>query len=769
VSSRSRARNRKRRQLDKASYAAAARAAGGQTRDMSAQAAAAAAGAVQSGVAIGAYEPLPRELPYTAPFGPLTPPGPYAIDPLRPDGRTDPRVWEYPVGWNVPGGERRHVPFETLRKAADVGIVRYCISLIKSEICGLDWATTVSEDAVTTAMELDGIRKVQAKSALREKLAPDIAKARAFWKRPDRFGGYNFVDWLGMALEESLVLDALAINPRWSYGNDLACEIIAGEFVKPLLDNRGRRPLPPDPAFQQIMYGFPRGEFTAAIGKDGTIDGGLTADELIYCRREVRTISPYGISPVEKALIEINLWLKRADWLTQEFDASSLPMAFLEVPESAKGMTPAEVRRWRAEINNTLSGNLSERQRIQIGLPGGKLATFTDNAQKYKPEYDLFLVKLIAAAFGVTPAEIGFIESGGLGGSSYHEGQENIQYRKLIHPWCKWLAAIFNDINHRYLGVHPAVEFKFLGLEEEDQASADAVLDTQVKGGRRTLNEARDEMGLPPLPIEEADEPFVAYGRGVLFLDGQKAIQEAQGAAARAGSQAAVAGFQAAPAQRPARGKQADESEESDDDSGDDSDAGEEAAPPKPASASDGSGQKTAVAKTATTQAFQEAGEAARQAQGIDGTAGDAQDIQHRFVPTDGEPGCLAYGLAEDGFPHRPKDEAKAVAAELGAFARYATRLEKSGGRSRAFTFTAVPEQLARELNVMVQDNQPGLAALRAKAAVAELAKAGGGGGGRAASPRPDQGAGAVDRLPGARRAEPALRRAGIPGCQPTY
>ncbi|MBL7487103.1 phage portal protein [Frankia sp. AgW1.1] len=649
--------------MNKANYGAQARATGAQTRDVSAQANALAT--VDTGVPIGQYTPLGRELPYNVPFGPLTPLPPYGIDPIRPDGRSDPRAWEYPVGWNIPGGEQRLVPFDTLRAAARTDIVQDCMRVIRTEITGLDWAITVSEKAIAAAAEEDGLRKTEAKQKLREKLAPQIARAMNFWQAPDPKNCPDFPTWLWMGLEEVLTLDAWPLYPQLTYGNDL-CALwnVAGDVIKPLLDHRGRRPEPPDPAFQEIMYGFPRGEFTSPIGKDGTIDKGRTADEMIYSVRNVRVSSPYGFGPVENALVRINLWMKRADWMTKQFDANSLPLAMMELPEKAT-LEPHELRRWRRAINDQLSGDLAERQRIQLGFPGGKLAKFADNAELYKPEYDTYIVKLICASFQVTPAEIGFIETGGLGGSSYHEGQENIQYRKMILPWAKWLSGIFNMINRRYLGLDPAIEFRFLGLEEEDEAAADAVLLSRVESGRMTLNEARDQQGMAPYSdMPEADEPYILSRMGPQFIRGLQEQQEAQGEAVKAGAEQAKQNLEA--------------------------------------------GKLPSGKDPNTPKAERE--------------DGDEQTPDDGKTPTAGEDGNVKP-------PAKKPAASKAAVAELDSFANWARKLAAGKAKARPFTFTTVDDDTARQLNHLVLDDSPADAASLAKATAAELRKAGGGGG----------------------------------------
>jgi hypothetical protein len=66
-------------------------------------------------------------------------------------------------------------------------------------------------------------------------------------------------DWLNIALEEILVLDAWAIWPQKTVGGELyGLQILDGSTIKPLIDDRGMRPMPPYSSYQQILFGFPR-------------------------------------------------------------------------------------------------------------------------------------------------------------------------------------------------------------------------------------------------------------------------------------------------------------------------------------------------------------------------------------------------------------------------------------------------------------------------------------------------------------------------------
>ena len=82
------------------------------------------------GQSYGNNTPLPRN-PWLAmvPFGPGLPITPGAINPLREDGRPDPRRYEYQVAQNINITETRFTPFKTLRASADqIDILRRCPS-----------------------------------------------------------------------------------------------------------------------------------------------------------------------------------------------------------------------------------------------------------------------------------------------------------------------------------------------------------------------------------------------------------------------------------------------------------------------------------------------------------------------------------------------------------------------------------------------------------------------------------------------------------------
>jgi hypothetical protein len=121
-----------------------------------------------------------------------------------------------------------------------------------------------------------------------------------------------------MLLEERVRPRRVPIYPRYTFGGDLwSLEVIDGSTIKPLIDEYGGRPLAPYPAYQQVLYGFPRGEFTA----DTTIDDARPADRSpagtpptssSTPAASTRVWTPYGYSAVEQALDDGDLYLQAA-------------------------------------------------------------------------------------------------------------------------------------------------------------------------------------------------------------------------------------------------------------------------------------------------------------------------------------------------------------------------------------------------------------------------------------------------------------------------
>ena len=450
------------------------------------------------------------------PFGPGSRIPPEAITPLRRDtNRAEPSQYEYPVAWNLQLTQVREIPWHTLRAAAKSPLVRPIIRKRQRDLTKLPWDIAVKRSVIEEAARQSGDGSANAASKLAKSLAPQISAAREFWENPDPANGLDFADWYMALIEDQLVLDAVAIYPETTYDGSLyGLRSVDGSTIKPLLNEYGRRPTAPYPAFQQILYGFPRGEFTADVGvADPDV---YTSDQLIYRRQFIRNFSPYGQSPVETALLDIDLFLRRHGWMRSEYTEGTLAEAYLKtINAEQSNWSPQQLLEYERELNDSMSGSTAERHRMRMLPPGWEPVASADASERYKADYDLYIIQLVASHFGERAERLGFNVGKGVGGSGVVNQSDEVSAESGLFPDAKWWMRQFTHISHRYLGMPKELEFRFLDVEQEDLGEQDEMGQNRVQSGRVTYNEERDRLGLPRYTDPLADIPVIVSRKGL--------------------------------------------------------------------------------------------------------------------------------------------------------------------------------------------------------------------------------------------------------------
>lgn len=494
----------------------------------------------------GNYAPAtnyPRDPLDTGPFGPLWPLHVQAINPPRADtGQPEPRVWEYPTGFNLPGTGDRLLPWAVLRAAStNVDVIRRCIEIRKDDVRTLEGSWNVSEKAIKSAQEADPTKpRDEIEAALRKEFADDIERLTGFWERPWITNGVRFGQWVAAVMEDHIVLDAVAIYPVTTVGGDvIAFRVVDGSTIKLLINLDGERPQPPYAAFQQILEGFPRGEYLSdvVLTEDGTEDtsSAFTARQITYWRENFRTFTPYGNSQVEQALVSAALYLKRQGWMHSEYDEGSTPLTWL-IPEGdkfvASQLSPTQRREYETAINDDMEGQTGKRHRIKVSYPGFKPEQMSSVDERYKPEYDRFLVNMLIGHMGVTMDRFGLTETKGLGATGQHERQAEVQDDSGVNPDVKMIQDLVLELSRNYLDSPLELAFTLTKSKTEDEAAKSTMLDQQRKRGTITQNEDRKASGLQPLAMAEADMPSMVTATGVVYLEGGAQKQAEMDAAA---------------------------------------------------------------------------------------------------------------------------------------------------------------------------------------------------------------------------------------------
>jgi SPP1 gp7 family putative phage head morphogenesis protein len=409
------------------------------------------------------------------------------------------------------------------------GVTHNCIQLVQDGLCGREWSWGFSDSIIQQIMTEDGeSNHARAMDLAQTKYGTELDRVKEFFERPDPRGNHSFSQWLSEMVWQSLVYDGVVIYPQYTLGGDLyALSPIDTSTIKILLDNQGFPPNPPAPAYQQILYGFPRGEFQAA---DGAVDGEYQSDQLAYYIRRPRPESVYGYPPTEEVMTVATTYLQRQAWMRAEYTYGVTPRTYYKMDkDNPTGWTPEQQFGYEQAMNDRLSGQIQRRQQAFLLPPGLEPMWPPQLEQHYKSDYDNFLIIQMAAKFGVPASQVGVQAKAGLSGGKQMEGEEDQTEHFVFTSMINFYIDILNDLARRYLGIGREITATCQdpgGSEQDIVQQANA--DTQtVNNGRLTLNDWRAKNGLPLYAMPEADEPFIAGAQGPVFLKGTLAVQDA--------------------------------------------------------------------------------------------------------------------------------------------------------------------------------------------------------------------------------------------------
>jgi len=233
---------------------------------------------------------------------------------------------------------------------------------------------------------------------------------------------------------------------------------------------------------------------TLGYGGIGSADQGvsLASDELIYIRPNPTTSTPFGIGPLEVAFTSVARLLGVAEF-AGNLSSNTRPSTILDLGEAA---SPAELQAFRAWWRNDIEGQgmmpiVGGMQKPQVL----RLAPEGDEALYLK--YQEFLKAEIAAAFDLSPQNLG--KEADVNRSTA-EVAEDRDWDQAITPWAGLIAAhLTRDALRRRLGFSQ-LEFRFTGLDREDERETAEIFEIYYRSNALTPNEQRARLGLARLP-----------------------------------------------------------------------------------------------------------------------------------------------------------------------------------------------------------------------------------------------------------------------------
>ena len=374
------------------------------------------------------------------------------------------RQFDYPVAVNLSMQPRaeEYVGFAELRGLAERwDLLRLVIETRKDQIESLDWVIQprkLSAEGATAARSDD----------------PRIHWLSDFLRFPDREHGWG--GWLRMLLEDLFVIDAPTLHIRRDRkGGLFALEIMDGATIKRVLAADGRTPIPPNPAYQQVLKGVPAVDYTA--------------EELIYVPRNPRPHKIYGLSPVEQIIMTANIALRRQVSQLNYFTEGNTPEALIGVPDA---WTPDQIRQFQEYWDALLLGNLGARRHTRF-VPGG-LKYQPMREPPLKDEFDEWLARVVCFAFSI-PATAFSAHTN----RATAETTQQAALAEGLAPLQRWLKGLIDRVIIQVLGWSD-LEFTWADAVPADPAQQAHILTAYVAAGIKTRNEARAQLGLDPVP-----------------------------------------------------------------------------------------------------------------------------------------------------------------------------------------------------------------------------------------------------------------------------
>lgn len=240
-----------------------------------------------------------------------------------------------------------------------------------------------------------------------------------------------FQTWVSRFAYSTLVYDAGCFFMRKEGERIVSMRALDGSTLFCIIDQNGEQPMPPQPAFAQILH--------------GQVRSWIGADHLWYRPRNLRVDAPYGITAIEDSMAATELLEQMWAYETAYYTEGNMPEGFLKPDEKLSAYwTIEKLTEYERQLNARMIGKPAERRRWKF-LPPGVEVINPKKPEWHDKAYAVALEK-VSIAWGVHPSEIGQAPGQGLGGKGFQEKGEDAHVRMGIGPLVEYIEAAFNDV-----------------------------------------------------------------------------------------------------------------------------------------------------------------------------------------------------------------------------------------------------------------------------------------------------------------------------------
>lgn len=375
------------------------------------------------------------------------------------------------------------IPFSMMRRMAIVyPIARACINRRIRQLTQLEWE-------ITTIDEIDGEDTFKAQ----------IKYIQDFFKRP--MGHKTRLrELLTIMVDDLLTVDAtsfeIARMRNKTFDIDRGLVPVDPTTIALRLTETGGTPVPPDPAYAQII--------------EGHIVGQFTTDEMIYESMMSRSYTPYGLAPLESLILQTESAIRGALYNLNYFKESNVPEGFITLPEEVVA-NKDQVEEWQFWFDSMVAGDPRFMRRLKI-LPGGSVYTPAKKPEDMAFErFEMWLLQQTCMVFDVQPQDIGVTYQVN---KATGESQQEIGVSRGLLPLANIVKEIFDYIIQDIMGFEQ-LQWAWQNINPVNKKEETEIAEKEIKMGALSVDEYRMEHGREPIGLEH----YVAGGTPVLVKD----------------------------------------------------------------------------------------------------------------------------------------------------------------------------------------------------------------------------------------------------------
>lgn len=252
---------------------------------------------------------------------------------------------------------------------------------------------------------------------------------------------------------------------------------------------------------------------------DGQRDTAFDPDEVIHVSLDSPRGGIYGVSPMQKLMVPITSWLFTSAVLKEYMRQGAPPRIAVDL---GKGTSDPDVERFNQQHAGRNLGPRNQGKplitRVHAQGQGGE-PPIKELSTSHVPDLLATLSSLrdqIISGFGMTPAMIGIIETGNLGGGTGESQARTFHYGTVVPLQALLLEKLTYALLTRQ-GI-TGWKFQFGEVEYRDSKTVEDIRDQRLRNGSSTLNQYLAELGRDPISADEGGDLHVLVDRQNLLV-----------------------------------------------------------------------------------------------------------------------------------------------------------------------------------------------------------------------------------------------------------